>query len=143
MTTRNKKAASQRTRDLKHMLEERHRELTDDVEQRIREVRADGGQDRGGLDDGETSESDVQRDIGLALLQIKVEALNGITAAMRRLEHGTYGDCLDCGAEIHEARLRALPFAIRCRECAEAEESAARQRGALSPARHPFLAQPR
>jgi DnaK suppressor protein len=125
------------------MLEERFRELTQDVEQKLRDVRDDGSQDRGGLDDGETSESDVQRDIGLALLQIKVEALNGITAAIRRLEEGTYGDCLDCGAEIHEARLRALPFAVRCRECAEAEESAVHRRGAMLQARHPFLAQPR
>jgi DnaK suppressor protein len=126
------------------MLEERVRELANDVEHKIREVRADGGQDRGGLDEGETSESDVQTDIGLALLQIKVEMLEGITASIRRLEQGTYGDCLNCGAEIHEARLRALPFAMRCRECAEVEEAVARrERGALSQARHPFLSPPR
>ena len=29
---------------------------------------------------------------------------------------GSYGDCFECGEEISEARLRALPFAVRCKD---------------------------
>jgi hypothetical protein len=55
---------------------------------------------------------------------MKSETLNKIDAALRRLEDGSYGDCFECGEEISEARLRALPFAVRCKECEEARETA-------------------
>ena len=44
--------------------------------------------------------------------------------ALARLEQGTYGNCFDCGEEIAEKRLRALPFAVRCKDCEEARENA-------------------
>jgi DnaK suppressor protein len=50
-----------------------------------------------------------------------------VDAALRRLEEGTYGDCFECGEEIAEARLRALPFAVRCKDCEEARETAERR----------------
>jgi len=50
-----------------------------------------------------------------------------VDAALRRLEEGTYGDCFECGDEIAEARLRALPFAVRCKDCEEARETAERR----------------
>ena len=75
------------------------------------------------LDEGESSEIDIQDDIGFALIQMKAETLNKIDAALRRLGEGTYGDCFECGGEIAEARLRALPFAVRCKDCEEAHES--------------------
>ena len=76
------------------------------------------------LDQGESSEVDIQDEIEFALIQMKAETLNKIDAALRRLEEGTYGDCFECGDEIAEARLRALPFAVRCRDCEEARETA-------------------
>ena len=57
--------------------------------------------------------------------------LHADAAALRRLEDGSYGDCFECGDEISEARLRALPFAVRCKECEEARETA-EQRERLS-----------
>ena len=41
-----------------------------------------------------------------------------------RLDQGDYGNCFDCGEEIAEKRLRALPFAVRCKDCEEARENA-------------------
>jgi len=55
---------------------------------------------------------------------MKSETLDQIEAALRRLEEGTYGDCVECGVEIAEARLRALPFAVRCKDCESAREAA-------------------
>ena len=40
-----------------------------------------------------------------------------------RINDGTYGGCFECGGEIAEARLRALPFAMRCKDCEEAHET--------------------
>ena len=78
------------------------------------------------LDEGESSEADIQEEIGFALIQMKAETLNKIDTALRRLEEGTYGGCLECGGEIAEARLKALPFALRCKDCEEALETAER-----------------
>ena len=75
------------------------------------------------LDQGESSEVDIQDEIGFALIQMKAETLHKIDVALRRLGEGTYGDCFECGDEIAEARLRALPFAVRCRDCEDAHET--------------------
>ena len=106
------------------MLEERRRELMSAVQGKIRDVRSSEGKDREVLDQGESSEVDIQEDIEFALIQMKSETLNKIDAALRRLEEETYGNCFECGDEISEARLRALPFAVRCKDCEEARETA-------------------
>ena len=125
-TTKSKAAATKTSRynELRKMLEDRRRELMNEVQGRIRDVRADGNKERDVLDQGESSEVDIQEDIEFALIQMKSETLNKIDAALRRLEDGSYGDCFECGEEISEARLRALPFAVRCKDCEEARESA-------------------
>ena len=88
------------------MLENRRRELVTEVQGRIRDVRADGNRERDVLDQGESSEVDIQEDIEFALIQMKSETLNKIDAALRRLEDGSYGDCFECGEEISEALAR-------------------------------------
>jgi len=117
-------AKTSRYNELRKMLENRRRELVTEVQGRIRDVRAEGNRERDVLDQGESSEVDIQEDIEFALIQMKSETLNKIDAALRRLEDGSYGDCFECGEEISEARLRALPFAVRCKDCEEARESA-------------------
>ncbi|OFW02415.1 MAG: hypothetical protein A3I61_13180 [Acidobacteria bacterium RIFCSPLOWO2_02_FULL_68_18] len=117
-------ARASRYKELKKMLENRRRELMDEVQGRIRDVRADGCKDREVFDQGESSEVDIQEDIEFALIQMKSETLNKINEGLRRLDEGTYGNCFECGEEIAEARLRALPFAVRCKDCEEARETA-------------------
>jgi RNA polymerase-binding transcription factor DksA len=41
-----------------------------------------------------------------------------IRAALDRIEQGTFGECANCGNEISEARLDAIPYAAVCRDCA-------------------------
>ena len=113
-----------RYNELKKMLDNRRRALMAEVQGRMRDVRTEGNKERDAMDQGESSEVDIQEDIELALIQMKSETLNKIEAARRRLDEGTYGDCFECGDEISEARLRALPFAVRCKDCEEARESA-------------------
>ena len=55
---------------------------------------------------------------------MKSETLHKIEEALARLEQGNYGYCFECGDEISEKRLRALPFAVRCKDCEEAREIA-------------------
>jgi DnaK suppressor protein len=127
--------------ELKRILEERRREIMDQVQGKIRDVRSEGANNpnSGVLDAAETSEADIQDDIEFALIQMKSETLNKIEEALHRLEEGTFGYCFECGEEISERRLRALPFAVRCKDCEEARENVqqrermmAQRRGASS-----------
>ncbi len=142
----NHKAAAEkmgrsRYTELKQMLEERRRELQSEVQGKMRDVRAEGswgGKMNDVLDAVESSEADIQEDIEFALIQMKAETLNKINDALSRLDEGDYGYCYECGEEIAEKRLRALPFAVRCKDCEEAREVAeqrerqAARRGASS-----------
>jgi DnaK suppressor protein len=111
--------------ELKTMLEQRRQDILNEVQGRIRGVRAEGAdKPHEVLDPGETSEVDIQEDIEFALIQMKAETLNKINEALSRLDDGTYGHCFECGDDIAEARLRALPFAVRCKDCEEARENA-------------------
>ena len=114
---------ARRLEDFRAILESRRAELSQEVEVRIRDVRSDGTGDRNVLDDAGSSEIDIQDDIGFALIQMKAETLKKIDTALRRLEDGDYGECFECGGEIAQARLRALPFAVRCRDCEAVREA--------------------
>ena len=128
--TVHKKPGGQMNRDryseLKRILEERRREIMEQVQEKIRDVRSEGANNpnQGVLDAVESSEADIQDDIEFALIQMKSETLIKIEEALHRLEDGTFGYCFECGEEISERRLRALPFAVRCKDCEEARESA-------------------
>ena len=106
------------------MLEGRRQELMREVHGRIRDARTDMAKQRQVPDQGEDSDVDIQEDIEFALIQLKAETLHKIDVALRRLNEDTYGICFECGEEIAERRLRALPFAIRCKDCEEAHETA-------------------
>jgi DnaK suppressor protein len=53
---------------------------------------------------------------------MKAETLERVNEAVRRVDEGTYGYCVDCDHVIASSRLRALPFAVRCRNCEETHE---------------------
>ena len=113
--------------DLKTMLDDRRREIQAEVQGKMRGVREEGtwgGKLNEVLDAVESAEADIQEDLEFALVQMKSETLNKINDALVRLEQGNYGNCFDCGEEIAQKRLRALPFAVRCKDCEEARENA-------------------
>lgn len=127
----NKKNAmhTERYNTLKQMLEGRKKEILGQLHEKIRDVRAENvsGKASNVLDPGESSEAGIQEDIEFALIQMKAETLKKVDEALNRLEEGAYGNCFECGEEISQQRLRALPFAVRCRDCEEARENAQRR----------------
>ena len=113
------------------MLLARRHHLEAGIRGSLSSVRAEraSAEHNGVLDASEVSDLGVQEDIELELVQMKRETLSRIDAALDRLDEGRYGRCLECGADIAAARLRALPFAVRCLDCEDAREAdAARQR---------------
>jgi DnaK suppressor protein len=84
----------------------------------------DGAACAQGGDDVERVAAGSQGDLDSALLQMRAETLTRIDAALGRLDAWKYGSCAECGDEITERRLRALPFAVRCQACEEKREEA-------------------
>jgi DnaK suppressor protein len=125
-TAKKRKMNTERYNTLKQMLEDRKRQIVSQLHDKIRDVRTENesGKMSNVLDQGESSEAGIQEDIEFALIQMKSETLNKINEALGRLEEGAYGNCFECGDEIAPQRLRALPFAVRCRDCEEARETA-------------------
>jgi DnaK suppressor protein len=66
------------------------------------------------------------RDLEFALDAHDTAEIAAVNAALKRIEEGSYGECLDCGAHIAEARLHAAPEAVRCIHCQEKLEKAGR-----------------
>jgi DnaK suppressor protein len=105
---------------LKGMLEERRRE----IHEKLRSLRETLPAEVAEVKDAEEqSVDDFVQEVDFALMQMKSETLAKIDEAIQRLEAGTYGVCSECGSEIGEARLKALPFAALCRSCQEEEEN--------------------
>jgi DnaK suppressor protein len=116
--------------DLRRLLEERRNALLAEIHNRVREVREDGAIHGHHLTDpSDTLDADPENDLAFALIQMKSETLDKINEALRQFDDGTYGLCIDCDEEIPGLRLRALPFAVRCRDCQQVlEDASARAR---------------
>ena len=123
--------------DLWHMLRERRREMQGDVQTRLRGERVHRPIEV--RDQLEHSDDNSRGEIDLALLQMRTETLARIDQAITRLDAGQYGACVECGRDIAQRRLHALPFAVRCQPCEEQRERQGRtrraglQRAAVSP----------
>ena len=57
--------------------------------------------------------------IQLKLKQTDAKILQAIEGALRRIEEGSYGVWKECGEEIAEARLNAIPWTRSCKSCKE------------------------
>lgn len=112
-------------------LEGRLQELRLEIERGSQEVRA--------LTESEADEfvSQHPADLGTALYLVESavstrEALRREMAlvedALRRIDQGTHGICVDCRKRIAPERLEVLPYTPRCIDCERAFERAQRRR---------------
>ena len=120
--------------DLKRMLEARRTALLADVRDSIREGSRKTSTPRQGdvLDTGDEGEAMLQDALRFAVISMKAEVASRIDEALERLAEGRYGACDDCDRDISEARLRAMPFAVRCKSCEQHREDAGRSKGTMS-----------
>jgi DnaK suppressor protein len=70
----------------------------------------------------------LEREIDLSVLASVDSELAEVTAALARVEAGTYGKCEICGKQIAEGRLEAMPATRYCVEDQAKAERAAGQR---------------
>jgi RNA polymerase-binding transcription factor DksA len=115
--------SNQRTdyRPLRDWLDARRHALNENLQLRIARIREHGSNV---MPLKEADESDLN-DLDVVLVEIATVTLRRIDEAIERLDDGRYGFCTRCFRPIAEARLRAMPFAVCCRQCESERESAA------------------
>lgn len=106
--------------ELRRELEQRHAELL----RRVGAIEADLRQaNRPRSSDWDDRSQEAENDEVLeALDDHGREEVDRIEAALRRFEAGVYGTCVECGVDIPIARLRAVPHAVKCIDCARADD---------------------
>ncbi len=70
----------------------------------------------------EESVADLLADVNLAIIDLHINEIRDIEAALLRIAGDTYGICIDCDDEIGYERLQAYPTAKRCHNCQRLHE---------------------
>ncbi|MCK4834209.1 MAG: TraR/DksA family transcriptional regulator [Gammaproteobacteria bacterium] len=95
--------------------------LRDELTHRIEAIDADVHHKKEPVEK-DFAEQVTQRENDEVLMAIDEEAqqtVHLINAALTRIGDGSYGTCADCGQDIPEKRLAALPYVTTCINCAE------------------------
>ena len=71
----------------------------------------------------ETVQLAGQREFAARTLERETKNLTQIDAALKRIDHGEFGICLDCEEAIAPKRLAALPWAGFCLHCQELHDA--------------------
>ncbi len=74
-------------------------------------------------DAGDISSHEYEGQVMHGLSGNEETLLEEVTAALDRIERGTFGRCVTCGQPIGQERLRAVPYARLCIDCAHREEA--------------------
>jgi DnaK suppressor protein len=64
----------------------------------------------------------LDREMVIRTLDSKAMILRSVAAAMRRIDAGTFGVCIQCEEEINPKRLAAVPWTPLCITCQEAAD---------------------
>lgn len=68
-------------------------------------------------DSGDMAWVESESGLDLAEAQRDIQEWRGIREAMRRMDSGEYGVCIECGVDIPIERLHSQPLALRCVDC--------------------------
>ncbi len=109
---------------LKQILLAKREALIQEIKQQLGQSVTDEQQRRleAAMDSGDQALVDLEREMGISLQEMRNRERQLIDEALDSLDEGTYGMCADCGEEISEKRLQALPFARLCVECQSKRE---------------------
>jgi DnaK suppressor protein len=100
------------------LLDARRRHLAEELQRLKGRIREHGSEAKLAT---ESDDSD-DRELDAWLLELTSATLGRIDAAIERLREGHYDRCARCRGRIAEARLLAMPFAVRCQRCESARE---------------------
>lgn len=107
--------------ELKTALQKRRRTILETAQRAQQELEALRGAERDPeFEEGAQAEHEEYTLTRVSEVQRRQIAM--IDAAMARMDTGDYGICQDCEIDIDVRRLKALPFAIMCTDCATRRE---------------------
>jgi DnaK suppressor protein len=101
-------------------LEEQRREILNLYQNDVR-----AGQestDEGTEDIVDRANNSYNRELMFSLSDAERNQLLAVDDALERIEAGSYGKCVNCGKDIGEKRLEAVPWARYCIDCQEMAE---------------------
>ncbi|EAR60133.1 TraR/DksA family transcriptional regulator [Neptuniibacter caesariensis] len=107
--------------ELKDLLEQLRAEAGEEYSEQTKQ------QDLHVHDSGEEAEAVVDLMMHVENLARHDEEIADCLAALKRIDEGDFGFCLDCGEEIELSRLRACPTASRCIRCQSVLEAEVRK----------------
>jgi len=123
-STKERAAREQRRSVLQQMLMRKRQEILKEIEESLGQSLTEDQQRRleSARDIGDQALMDLDRELGISLMEMRNRRRQAIDEALTRVNEGTYGICAECGVEISERRLEAVPFAKLCVECQSKEE---------------------
>jgi DnaK suppressor protein len=123
-TAKEREARERRQEILHKMLLEKRQAIIKEIEESLGQSLTEDQQRRleSARDVGDQALMDLERELGISLMEMRNRRRQSIDEAITRLHEGTYGICADCGVEVSERRLQAVPFAKLCVECQSREE---------------------
>lgn len=99
---------------IRQQLEERLAEL----QVRLANIKKDVTQAHSG-DSAEQAQERENDEVVDAIGNETAQSIKIVQAALGRIADGSYGTCKECGEDIGQARLEAMPEATRCVGCAQ------------------------
>jgi DnaK suppressor protein len=118
-TAKERVARERRQEVLQKMLLSKRQEIIKEIEDSLGQSLTEDQQRRleSARDVGDQALMDLERELGISLMEMRNRRRQSIDEALTRLHEGMYGICAECGVEISEKRLQAIPFAKLCVEC--------------------------
>ena len=118
-TAKEREARERRQEVLHKMLLGKRQEIMKEIEDSLGQSLTEDQQRRleSARDVGDQALMDLERELGISLMEMRNRRRQSIDEALTRLHEGTYGICAECGIEVSEKRLQAVPFAKLCVEC--------------------------
>lgn len=123
-TAKEREARERRREALHQMLLRKRQEILKEIEGSLGQSLTEDQQRRleSARDVGDQALMDLDRELGISLMEMRNRRRQAIDEALTRLSEGTYGICAECGVEVSEKRLEAVPFAKLCVECQSRQE---------------------
>jgi DnaK suppressor protein len=98
-------------------------EISEDIEDDAREEYQDLVQSI--RDGSDRALAELEETTVISYVKLKVQEIEKIEEALKRMEAGKYGSCRSCGGWIRPDRLKVVPYSVRCRACQEKQEKLA------------------
>lgn len=123
-TPKEKEERQRRREVLQRMLLSKRQEIMREIEGNLGQSLTEDQQRRleSARDVGDQALMDLDRELGISLMEMRNRKRQAIDEALTRLSEGTYGICAECGIEVSEKRLEAVPFAKLCVQCQSRQE---------------------